>query len=46
LKELASNLNISAIDDVKYHRNIQLLTHRQSGREQLLAEFKRALALG
>ncbi|MCJ8298755.1 MAG: LysR family transcriptional regulator [Pseudomonadales bacterium] len=43
LQDLANNLYISPIDEAKYHRNIQLLTHRQSGREQLIAEFKRAL---
>ncbi|EPJ52754.1 MAG: transcriptional regulator, LysR-family protein [Osedax symbiont Rs2] len=43
LQALASNLQISPIEDSKYQRNIQLLTHRQSGREQLIAEFKRAL---
>jgi len=43
LKELAGDLNITPIEDTKYQRTIQLLTHRQSGREQLIAEFKRAL---
>ncbi|OUS38777.1 LysR family transcriptional regulator ['Osedax' symbiont bacterium Rs2_46_30_T18] len=44
LQALASNLHISPIEDTKYQRNIQLLSHRQSGREQLIAEFKRALS--
>ena len=43
LQALANNLQISPIEDRRYQRNIQLLSHRQSGREQLIAEFKRAL---